>query len=114
MRELEDLARAALQAEEREAGIELAGKLEAFDERGDAGAVNVLDAGEIDDDARRVLFLHYFDEHGAELRGVVERDVTVDVHDRCVAGLSSGKIHEARSIVSRCSRWRNGGKGRRR
>ncbi len=96
MRELEHLARAALQAEEGEAGPKLAGKLEALDERGDAGAINVFHGGEIDDEANGVFVLELLDEHRAELRSVIEGDVAVYVDDCRGAGLSSGDIHEAR------------------
>lgn len=88
--QFEDLTGAALEAEESEAGFELAGKFEAFDERGDAGAVNVFYVGQIDDDAGVALFLEQGDEHGAKFGRIVERDVTIDVHDDRGAGLASG------------------------
>ena len=61
MGELEHLARASLEAEEREAGFELAGKLEPFHERGHTCAVNIFHGGEIDDQARGVLVLELLD-----------------------------------------------------
>ena len=97
--ELENLAGAALEAEEGEGDFEFSGKFEAFDERGDAGAIDVFHVGEIDDDAYCVLYTQHFDEFGAKLRGIVKRDVTVHVHDCSVAGLSSGKIHAARFLL---------------
>ena len=99
MGELEHLTRAALEAEKGEADFEFARKLQAFDEGGDAGAINVFHLGEIDDHADGALVLKLFDEHGTQLRRVVESDVAVYVDDRCVAGLSSGKIHEARFLL---------------
>jgi len=96
MGELEHLARAALEAEEGEAGFKLAGYLETFDERGYAGAIDVFHLREIDDEARGFLVLQLLDEHRAELRRVVESDIAGYVDDCCFAGLSNGKIHEAR------------------
>ena len=96
MGELKHLARAALEAEEGEAGFKLAGYLETFDERGDTCAVNVFHFREVDDEARGVLVLELLDEHGAELRRLVKSDIAGYVDDCCVAGLSNGKIHEAR------------------
>lgn len=88
--EFEDLAGTTLQAEKSKAGFEFPRKFEAFDERGDASAVNVLDVGQIHDDAGVALFLEQGDEHGAKFGRIVERDVTVDVHDDRGAGLASG------------------------
>jgi len=96
MGELKHLARAALEAEEGEAGFKLAGNLETFDERCDTCAVDVFHFREIDDEARGVLVLELLDEHGAKLGRVVESDIAGYVDDCCFAGLSNGKIHEAR------------------
>jgi hypothetical protein len=96
MGELEHLSGAALEAEEGEAGFKLAGYLETFDERGDTCAVNVLHFREIDDEAGGVLVLELLDEHSAKLGRVVESDIAGYVDDGCFAGLSNGKIHEAR------------------
>ncbi len=100
MGEFEHLARAALEAEEREAGLKLAGNLETFDERGHTCAVDVFHFGEIDDEARGVLVLQLLDEHGAKLGRVVESNVAGYVDDCCVAGLSNGKIHETRFCLA--------------
>ena len=96
MGEFEHLSRAALEAEESESGFKLAGNLETFDERSNTRAVDVFHFREIDDEAHGVLVLQLLDEHGAELGCVVESDIAVYVDDCCGAGLSSGKIHEAR------------------
>jgi hypothetical protein len=85
-----------LEAEEGEAGFKLAGYLETFDERGYAGAIDVFHLREIDDEARGFLVLQLLDEHRAELRRIVESDIAGYVDDCCFAGLSNGKIHEAR------------------
>ena len=108
--EFEDLAGAALQAVEGEAEFQFAGKFEAFDEGGNAGAVDVFDIGEIHDDARMLLFFHKSDERGAQFGRVVERDIAGDIDDHRVAGLAIGNIHEAWFI---CTGQTAGGAGRR-
>jgi hypothetical protein len=73
---LQDLARRRTQAKKDESQIEVPASLEAFDQGGDTGAIDVANLAEVHDDARSALLANFAEKGFTDLGRVGEIDVS--------------------------------------
>src|SRR5882724_9453271 len=73
--QLQDFPRRRAQSKQNEPRTEVARRLQAFDERGDTGTVDVVNAGEVHDHARDATLTDLTEQGLTNLGGVCEIDV---------------------------------------
>src|SRR5215471_13004072 len=79
---IQNVAGRVVQATENEPRLALLGLLQAFDQAGHAGAIDVVDALEVEDNPFLPALLEQVQDDGSQLGRALQVDVALNVHHR--------------------------------
>src|ERR1700735_55741 len=91
--QLEDFLRGAAQSEQSKSNFQIARKFQSFNQRRHTRAVYVFHTLHVDNNARGFLFFQEIQQHFANLRRVIERNIANNIHNSSCTRLARRDIH---------------------